>query len=397
MAGETNTESDVKSWGDLLNPMAMATRHQIGLLGLLVLFVVPLVAPPINTLHLTGALFFATFVMSWDVVSGYTGEISFGHGLFFGVGGYAAGMANLHLGINPWVAVPIGAVAAAAAGLLIGFPSLRLKGPYFSLVTLVTPIIVISIFRFFPNLTGGELGLVSVGSVEKFPAIGPIPSPGFDVVTGFYLALAVFLLALVVFLAVTRSDAGMVLTAIRDDEVAVAATGKNPAKFKLFAFLLSGFVGGLAGATYGFSVVGSFTVSELLALVISIEVIVAAILGGMGTITGAAIGGLFFYMLRTWLRNADVLPIPFTNTAVVLQIPIVNKPLGEFYFLIFAVITLGFLFYLPEGIVPRLVREARARTGTNAGEPVADGGATPLEATLHAWLEDLRDIARRYR
>ena len=86
-----------------------------------------------------------------------------------------------------------GTVAAGIAGLLIGFPSLRVKGPYFSLITLVTPIILISVFRFFPDLPGGELGLVSVGTVEKFSAIGPIPSPGFDPYSGYYLALFVFL------------------------------------------------------------------------------------------------------------------------------------------------------------------------------------------------------------
>ncbi|WP_255149935.1 branched-chain amino acid ABC transporter permease [Halorarius halobius] len=377
MAGET--ESDTKTWEDLLNPRTMATHHQFGLLGLAVLFVLPFVAPAITTLQFAQALFFATFVMSWDLVSGYTGEISFGHGLFFGVGGYAAGMANLHLGINPWLAVPIGALAAAAAGLLIGFPSLRLKGPYFSLVTLVTPIILISVFKFYPDLTGGELGLVSVGTVDNFGAIGPIASPAYDPLSGFYLGLAVFLLALVVFLAVTRSDAGTVFTAIREDEIAVAATGKNPAKFKLFAFLLSGLVGGFAGAMYGFSV-GSFTTSELLALVVSIEVIVAAILGGMGTITGAAFGGLFFYMLRTWLRNLEIV------------VPIVNRSVGEFYFLVFLVVTLLFLFFLPEGIVPRVVRSARSRVGRTAGDPVPDGGTAPVQRVLRKWVDELQAI-----
>lgn len=375
MAGQT--ESDVRTWGELLNPLGMATRHQLGLLGLALLFVFPLVAPPMKSIHLAGALFFATFVVSWDLVSGYTGEISFGHGLFFGVGGYTAGMLNLHLGVNPWLAVPVGALAAGVAGLLIGFPSLRLKGPYFSLITLVTPIILISIFRFYPDYTGGELGLVSVGTVEKFPALGPIPSPGYSPVAGFYLALAVFLLAMVVSLAVTRSDAGIVFTAIREDEVAVAATGKNPAKFKLFAFVLSGLIGGLAGAAYGFSV-GSFTTSELLALVISIEVIVAAILGGMGTITGAAIGGIFFYMLRTWLRNMDV------------AIPLVDKPLGDFYFLIFAVITLAFLFFLPEGIVPRLVRAGRQLGGDSDGDD--DNTGIPLQRTVQKWIDSLQGL-----
>ncbi|MUV86094.1 branched-chain amino acid ABC transporter permease [Natronomonas sp. CBA1123] len=377
MSGQT--QSDLKSWGDILNPVEMQRHQQVGLLGIVALFVLPLVIPAIYAIYLSSALFFATFVMSWDFVSGYTGEISFGHGLFFGVGGYTSGMLNLHMGIDPWIAAPIGAVAAGIAGLLIGFPSLRVQGPYFSLITLVTPIILISVFRFFPDLTGGELGLVSVGTVEKFSAIGPIPSPGFDPYSGYYLALFVFLLALVIFVAITRSDAGMVLTAIRADEISVAATGKNPAKFKLFAFVLSGLVGGLAGAMYGHSV-GGFNVSELLALIISIEVIVAAILGGIGTITGAAIGGLFFYLLRVFMRN-----IEFT-------IPVVNVPVGEIYFLLFGIVTLGFLFYLPEGIVPRLVGEWRARSEPQAGEAVADGGKSRGERIVEEWTDDLREL-----
>ncbi|MFC7177527.1 branched-chain amino acid ABC transporter permease [Halosegnis marinus] len=242
MAG--NTDTGVRTWGELLDPRSMATHQQLGLVAILALFVLPLVLPAIWAFRVAGALFFATFVMSWDFVSGYTGEISFGHGLFFGVGGYAAGMANLHLDVDPWLAVFVGVAAAGAAGLLIGFPSLRLQGPYFSLVTLVTPIILISVFRFFPDLTGGELGLVGVGTVDKFGDLLFLPSPGFSPIGAAYLALGVFLFALVVFVAVTRSDAGMVLTGIREDETAVAATGKNPAKFKLFAFVLSGLIGG---------------------------------------------------------------------------------------------------------------------------------------------------------
>ncbi|PSP48589.1 branched-chain amino acid ABC transporter permease [Halobacteriales archaeon QH_7_69_31] len=386
MAGETER----LSWGELLNPLTMGPIQQLGLLGVAGLFVVPVVAPPIRTIQLAGALFFATWVMSWDFVSGYTGEISFGHALFFGVGGYPSGMLNLHLGVDPWIAAPLGALTAAIAGLLIGFPSLRVKGPYFSLITLVAPLIVISVFRFSPDLTGGELGLVSVGRVEKLSAIGPIPSPGIDPFAGYYLALAIFLLSAVVFIAITRADAGVVFTAIRADEVALAATGKNPAKFKLFAFVVSALVGGFAGAMYGHSI-GGFSPSELLALVVSIEVIIAAILGGMGTITGAAVGGIVFHMLRVALRNADTVSIPFTGIEVELVIPLLGVPLGEIYLLLFGLVTLGFLFFLPEGIVPRAGAEWRRRRSPE-GEAVPDGGETAGVLAVHAWLDELRDL-----
>lgn len=375
MAGETD-DAGVRSLTELLNPLEMDPRHQLGILGLALLPVVPFGVSQINVYYLTGAMFFAVFVMSWDVVSGYTGEISFGHGLFFGVGGYAAGMMNLYFGVDPWLAIPVGMVAAALAGLIIGFPALRLKGPYFALVTLVAPLLVLALFRIYPDWTGGELGLVSASA-----ATGTIDQFSRDLLFNYYVALVLFVGVLVVLLAVTRSDAGIVFTAIREDETAVAATGINPAKFKLFAFLLAGAVGGLAGAVYVFSRVGNANPSELLALVISIEVIIATILGGIGTITGAAIGGMFFYLLRTWLRNAE------------LVIPLVNEPVGNFYFLVFLVVTLGFLFFLPEGILPRLVRVGRDWAETDDGEGGGGGGETPLERIVQRWADELRELA----
>jgi branched-chain amino acid transport system permease protein len=387
MAGE----SERLTWSELLNPLTMGPIQQLGLLGVLALFLLPVVVPTILAIQLAGALFFATWVMSWDFVSGYTGEISFGHALFFGVGGYTSGMLNLHHGVDPWIAAPLGAIAAGAAGLLIGFPSLRVKGPYFSLITLVAPLIVISVFRFFPDLTGGKLGLISVGSVESLSAIGPIPAPGFDPYAGYYLALAVFLLSAAVFLAITRSDAGHVFTAIRADEVALAATGKNPAKFKLFAFVVSGLVGGFAGAMYGHSV-GGFSPDELLALVVSIEVIIAAILGGMGTITGAAFGGIVFHMLRVALRNAETVAIPLTGVELDLVIPIIGVPFAEIYLLLFGLVTLGFLFFLPQGLVPGAATAWRRLRTTGDGDTAPEDSTTPGLAALRAWLEQLRDL-----
>ena len=387
MAGEPERAS----WSELLNPQQLEPIQQLGLFAVLALFVLPVVIPTIWANRLAGALFFATWVMSWDFVSGYTGEISFGHALFFGVGGYTSGMLNLHHGVDPWIAAPLGALTAGAAGLLIGFPSLRVKGPYFSLITLVTPLIVVSVFRFFPDLTGGELGLVGVGSVDALSGIGPIPSPGVDYYAGYYLALAVFLLSAALFVAITRADAGVVFTAIRADEIALAATGKNPAKFKLFAFVVSGLVGGLAGAMYGHSV-GGFTPEELLGLVVSIEVIIAAILGGMGTITGAAVGGVAFYLLRIVLRNADAVVIPFTRIKIELVIPFIGVPLGDISFLLFGLITLAFLFFLPEGIVPRAAMALRRRRSPADSEPVPDGGDTAGTRTIRAWLDQLREI-----
>ena len=372
MAGET--QSTERRWPPL-DPRELSRLHQLGLLGLLSIAVLPLVAStgavgfvdPLLVLQVTGALFFAVYVMTWDVVSGYTGEISFGHALFIGVGAYTSALANVYLGVPLVASIPLGVVAAGVAGLLIGFPSLRVRGPYFSLITLVAPIILVRVLVYYAPVTGGETGLFGVETIS------------FDPVANYYVAFGLFLLALVIFLAVTRSDAGEVLTAIREDEDAVVAVGLNPARYKLFVFVLSGAVGGLAGALFVSTYAqGIVTPSETLGLVLSIELIVAAILGGMGTITGAAVGGLFFYLLQTWLRGVDV------------TIPVVGAPVSELYFLIFAIVTLLFLFFMPQGILPRLVQEARRLGEREPGTDVAtDGGRAPTTAAVASLRDGL--------
>lgn len=363
----TPTESVEESW-PTRNPLAWSRRHQVGLVGLLAVAVLPAVAEvspfgvvtALTVLQVTGALFFAVYVMTWDVVSGYTGEISFGHALFVGVGAYTSAMLNVHLGLPLAATIPLGVVAASTAGLLIGFPSLRIRGPYFSLITLVAPIILLRLLVFFSEFTGGETGLFGIDTISLDPVVN------------YYVGFAVFLLALAVFLAVTRSDAGEVLTAIREDEDAVASVGLNPARYKLFVFVLSGAVGGLAGALFVHTFAqGVATPSETLGLVLSIELIVAAILGGMGTITGAAVGGVFFWLVRTWLRSVD------------LTIPAVGAPVSEFYFLIFGLVTLAFLFLLPQGLVPGTLQLIeRVRSDGAAPTPRADGGRRPPSSTL---------------
>lgn len=376
MADETAADSGA-DLGLTLNPLELPRHHQVGLLGLAAFAVLPLAAPveaigfikPLTVLQVTGALFFAVYVMTWDVVSGYTGEISFGHALFIGVGAYTSGLLNVHLGLPLVASIPAAVVAAALAGLLIGFPSLRVKGPYFSLITLVAPIILLRVFVFFSNVTGGETGLFGIATISLEPVVN------------YYIAFGLFLFALAVFLAITRSDAGQVLTAIREDEDTVAAVGINPAKFKLFAFVLSGAVGGLAGAVFVHTFAqGVATPSETLGLVLSIELIVATILGGIGTISGAAIGGLFFYLVRTWLRGVEA------------TIPLVSTPVSELYFLIFGLVTLAFLFFLPRGLVPRLLIEARRLRGRLDGELEPDGGRTALGSVLARLRADLQRL-----
>jgi branched-chain amino acid transport system permease protein len=354
------------------DPRSLPLRHQLGVLGLVGLAVLPVFLGPLSALTMTSAMFFGMFAMSWDAVSGYTGQISFGHGVFFTVGAYTTTLLNLGFGVPPLLSIPIGVILAAATGVLIGVPALRLRGPYLSLVTLVAPLILLQIFIFRSDIFGGELGLTQPASLL-----------GFAPYANYYLAFGLFLFVLAVLLAVTRSNAGAVFTAIREDEDAVAAAGLNPAKFKIFAFVLSAAIGGLAGAVFVHTPQGSPRPTVLLSIVVNIEVIIAAILGGMGSIVGAAIGGMFFYLLREWLSD------------ITWVVPGINTPVSEIDFLIFSIITLILLFVLPGGFLRAgitLGRRVLQRSPIGRDpDTVSDGGQTPVEQTLQRYREMYND------
>jgi len=350
--------ADEETLLELVNPLKLSLRHQLGVLGLVALGLLPLGVEPITVLKLTGALYFAMFAMSWDAVSGYTGQISFGQGIFFAAGGYTSALLNTTYGLDPLVTIAAGVVVAAIAGVVIGVPALRLKGPYLSLVTLVAPLILLQVFIIESDTFGGELGLPSPDSVL-----------GFDPTANYYLAYGLFVAILVVLLAVTRSDAGAVFTAIREDEDAVAAVGLNPAKFKTFAFVLSAAVGGLAGGFFVHSPVGNPSPSQLFTLTVNIEVIIAAILGGMGTIVGAALGGLFLVLFRDFLANQDVV------------IPLLGVPISDVDFLLFSLVALVLLFVFPGGLLRWGIGAGRRVLARLSGGAVAtDGGRGPSPA-----------------
>lgn len=124
-------------------------RYLVGIACVIGLLSAPLLMPILTLRQLTAALFLGMFAMSWDYVSGYTGQLSFGHSMFFGIGGYTAAVLNLELGISPLLGILIGTIAAGIAGIIVGYPALRLKGPYLGLITLIAPIVLVQIVNIF--------------------------------------------------------------------------------------------------------------------------------------------------------------------------------------------------------------------------------------------------------
>jgi branched-chain amino acid transport system permease protein len=348
---------------DVLDIRTMAPRHLVGIGFAILVLAIPLAYGTISQLTFIAALYFAIFAMSWDTVSGYTGQFSFGHSFLFAVGGYTSGLLNLGHGVDPLFAIIIAIFVTMAAGFVFGAPALRLSGPYFAVVTFLLPLVLLQIFVLQRDIFGGELGLAR-------PDLLVSSEVGFrtTILHNYYLAAIAFLFVLVLLYAVTRSNAGRVFTAIREDEITVASCGINPTKFKLFAFVLSAAVAGFGGALYVHSPVGQPQPSQLLAVAVSINVLLASLLGGAGTITGPAVGGLLYFLLNDWLREVGVV------------LPVLNVEVSQFSLVIFSIIVLLLVFFLPSGILPWLTRRSRQVLARVRGTPAAaDGGRAPLE------------------
>jgi len=261
------------------------------------------------------ASIFAIFAASWDLLSGFTGQMNFGHALFFGVGAYTAALLNLHFHVPPWGTIPLGALAAVLAGLLIGIPCLRLKGTYLALTTLAFPIILMGIVFSLPGITGGELGVSGIRRLSG------------SRMSDYYISAVLMLGLTTLMWKITDSKTGIIFHAIREDELAVRASGINTTRYKLLAFCLSGFFAGLSGGLYAhfMRIAGPST----LEVGLSFTVVIWSVFGGIVTIYGPVAAVFILFPLLEFLHFWP-----------------------EYRTLMFAVVILVILLYMPEGLIP---------------------------------------------
>ena len=284
------------------------------LLFCLILLLLPLITSDTYTLRvLILASIFAIFAASWDLLSGFTGQMNFGHALFFGVAAYTSALININVGLPPALSIPIGALAAVLAGLVIGIPCLRLRGPYLALATLAFPLILDGVVRAVPSVTGGELGL---------SGIAPLSSSR---VVSYYIAVVLMLVLGFIMWKISDSKTGIIFHAIREDEVTARASGINTTKYKLLAFCLSGLFAGIAGGLYVHFV--RIAGPSTLELLLSFQAIIWAVFGGIATIYGPIAGVFILYPLTELLRVTS-----------------------EIKMLVFAGIVLLVLLFMPEGV-----------------------------------------------
>jgi branched-chain amino acid transport system permease protein len=297
--------------------LVLPSRVVVGLFFLVLLLLPVVTQDPYLLRILILTSIFAILAASWDLLSGFTGQINFGHALFFGVGAYSAALLNLHAQLPPWGSIPLGAMGAVLAGLIIGIPCLRLRGTYLALTTLAFPIILMGIVFAFPNVTGGELGLSGLSRLSG------------SRLSDYYITVVAMLGLVTIMWKITDSNTGIIFHAIREDEVAVRAAGINTTRYKLFAFCLSGFFAGISGGFYAhfMRIAGPST----LEVAMSFTVVIWAIFGGIVTIYGP-VGAVF--VLFPLLEFFRFWP--------------------EFRMLMFAIIVLLILLYMPDGLFPWL-------------------------------------------
>jgi branched-chain amino acid transport system permease protein len=236
----------------------------------------------------------AIFGLSWNLLSGYTGLISFGHAAFFGVGAYAVVLGQVYFDLSPWVMIPIAAILGGIAGLLIGFPTFRLQGHYFALAMLAYPLAILYVFEW--------LGLQEVTlPIKRDNPIAYMQFSDHRIYT--LLALAIMLGTILLTRVVERSRFGMALLAIKQNEAAAEAAGINTLAWKLRAITLSGAIAGAVGGFYAV-VLLVVTPQSVFGMLVSAQALTVAMFGGVGTVWGPVIGSVILIPLAETL-NAE--------------------------------------------------------------------------------------------
>ncbi len=269
---------------------------------------------------LTVSYYFGVFAMAWDLLFGFAGEVNFGPTFLIGLGAYTAGILDNTMHWPILVCAASGALVATLGGLLLAVPALRLRGPYFGLVTLVAVLLLQNAIVIFAGVTGGEIGM-NVADVLSI-----------DAATNYWIGLGFMAVCGALLFGLSRSAIGLILQASGQDAIEAAALGFNVTKHKIAAFCVSALFSGLAGAMLVFYE-GTASVDTVIDLAIVVQIIIAAVLGGRRTILGPAIGAILLVVGGEALR-----------------------PLGQLNTFVVSAIALAVILFFPDGLLGHVLR-----------------------------------------
>jgi branched-chain amino acid transport system permease protein len=349
---------------------------------------------------------YVLLALGLNVVVGFAGLLDLGYAAFFAIGAYSYGMLASHqLAASPihhafhipfWFLLFIALGAAAMFGVILGAPTLRLRGDYLAIVTLGFGEIVPRVFRNLDTFTGGVNGVAALDQPSlPYWIQGPWINVPFSVVKDFNFAfdptafyVVILILVVLVVLVVTnlqRSRLGRAWMAIREDETAAAAMGINTVNVKLLAFSIGASFSGFGGAYYAAKL--SLVSPENFAFVVSVSILVMVVLGGMGNPPGVIIGALLVYGLLYFALPQ--MPTYISGIADQVGLGFLNKPAGDWVglhdevqrlnFLVYGLILVMIMLLRPQGLLPSRVNKAELQEGvteSGMGAPpgAADGG-----------------------
>lgn len=302
---------------------------------------------------------YTLLALGLNVVVGFAGLLDLGYAAFFAIGAYAcAALASPKYGIHIplWVLIFVGAAIASMFGAVLGAPTLRLRGDYLAIVTLGFGEIIPSLAtnNIF-NLTNGPDGISSI----DHPQVGGInfsTSPAW-----YYLCLLVLVVVVIVLLRnLEHSRVGRAWIALREDEVAAAATGINTTSTKLLAFAIGASVSGLAGAFYG-SMVGIVS-PEAFSFSVSVAVLSIVVLGGIGNITGVILGSFVLTFVIFWMLH--YLNEWSATLSKTISVPALgNIDFSQYTYIVYGVALIGMMLLRPGGLLPSRARRIELQTG----------------------------------
>ena len=319
--------------------MTALQRRGILLAAIALACALPFLMPPFRAFQFAQVWIYAIALLGLNLLTGYNGQISLGHGAFFALGAYVAAIMMDRWEIGYAWTIPAAAVLCFVAGFLFGLPALRLEGLYLALATFSLALAVPQILKYFEHWTGGSQGIVLTKPDAPFGL--PLNADQWLYFFTFGTMLALFWLAS----NLVKGRIGRALVAIRDNPIAAQAMGVNPALVKSLAFGVSAAYTGVAGALS--AAVVAFVAPDSFNVFLSITLLIGVVIGGLASIPGALYGALFIQFVPNWAQEISK-AAPWA---------------------IFGVVLIAVIYFVPTGIAGGLKRLAAWKAGRGVGGP----------------------------
>lgn len=286
-----------------------------------VIAVYPLINDDRYVLHLmTSMMINIISYLGLNLLIGLSGQVSLGHSAFFGIGAYTAGLLCTKLGVPAWITIPAGMILSILTGALLGLPAARLKGPYLTMTTLAFTQLFSLLMTNLTEITNGPIGVINIGPLSLF---------GLQIDTKYKMFLLTFafaLLAILVFSRMKNSPLGRSWHAMGNSRVAAEAMGLNPVRYNILAFAICSGFAGLAGTLYAYY--NTYISPDQFNLNLSFSIVQVLVIGGRGSVLGTLIAAFIQTFVPEWLR-----------------------PLGDWRYIIFAVMLIVTVLFAPAGCV----------------------------------------------